>query len=158
MLGAKFGHPQGPTINLDRVCILTKNLVWDGNDIIGKARITENAQGNTIKGLLETGGRLGVSSRGMGELLKRDDGVMLVKENFFLATIADVVADPSAPTAFVKGIMEGVEYFYDEKNGAWYQEKIHEMKKSINRMSMNQIDENKMKIFESFINSLIKSK
>lgn len=152
----ELNHAQGATINLDRVCILIKELNWNGNDVIGKARITETPMGNIVKGLLESGGQVGVSTRGLGDLEKRSDGIMLVKPGYYLATAADVVSDPSAPSAWVKGIMEGVEYFYDEMTESWIQEKIYEQKAAIHKMSLQEIEDNKLKLFEDFIKTLSK--
>lgn len=149
-----MNHPSGPTINLDRVCIIIKELNWNKNNIHGKALVTETPMGNILKGLLESGAQLGVSTRGMGELHRRDDGVMIVKPGYYLSTAADVVADPSAPDAFVKGIMENVEWFYDESNGEWIQEKVHSIKERVKKMSMNDIESEKLNVFENFINSL----
>lgn len=148
----ELNHPAGPTINLDRVCILIKELKWSGNDVIGKALVTETPMGNIVKGLLESGATLGVSTRGLGETKMRDDGVTVVMPGFHLATAADVVADPSARGAYVQGIMENVDWIY--KNGEWIQEKAEEHKKILKRMSMDEIEQNKMAIFEDFIRSL----
>lgn len=154
----ELNHPQGPTINLDRVCILIKELKWNKNDVYGKALVTETPMGNVLKGLLESGASLGVSTRGMGELKKRNDGVMLVCPGYHLATAADVVADPSAPNAFVQGVMENVEWVYDENTGVWIQEKIENYKKALKKMSMDEIEEAKFSIFEDFISSLTVNK
>lgn len=154
----ELNHPSGPTINLDRVCILIKELKWNGNDVHGKALVTETPMGNILKGLLDSGAQLGVSTRGMGELEKRSDGIMVVKPGYHLATIADVVADPSAPQAFVRGIMENIEWFYDEKNGVWMQEQAENIKRNVKKMSMNEIEKNQFDIFENFISSLTAGK
>ena len=150
----ELNHPSGPSINLDRVCILIKELKWNENDVHGKALITDTPMGNIVKGLLESGAQLGVSTRGMGELEKTSEGIMKVKPGYHLATAADVVADPSAPNAFVHGIMEGVEWVYDASREAWYEEKLHETKKKLNKMTIEQIEEKKLLMFENFINSL----
>ena len=110
--------------------------------------------GNIAKGLLNSGSNLGVSSRGMGSLKPNKQGIMEVQEDFHLATAADIVADPSAPNAFVKGIMENVEWVYDPVKNTWHEERLHEMKKSLRKMSMNQIEQNQLGIFESYIKSL----
>lgn len=147
-------HPKSPDINLDRVCILIKELNWDKNSVQGKALVTETQMGNIVKGLLEAGGQLGVSTRGMGELIRRDDGITIVAPNYHIATAADVVADPSAPDAFVRGIMEGVEFFYDEKNETWIREEVENTKNIIKKMSKSQIEERKLFLFERFMNSI----
>ena len=114
--------------------------------------------GNIAKGLLKSGANLGVSSRGMGTLTPGKDGVMVVGPDFRLATAADIVADPSAPDAFVKGIMEGVEWVYDPVKDSWHEEKLDNMRKSMNKMTVNQIEENKFAIFESYLTSLMSKK
>ena len=105
----ELGHPAGPQINLDRVSHIIVDLKRDGNNFIGKAKITDTPMGNIAKGLMKSGANLGVSSRGLGTLKAMRDGTMQVQEDFHLATAGDIVADPSAPDAFVKGIMENVE-------------------------------------------------
>jgi len=151
----ELGHPQGPQINLDRVSHLVVDLQRDGNTnyFIGKARLTDTPMGNTAKGLLDSGANLGVSSRGMGSL-KSENGVMVVQPDYSLATAADIVADPSAPGAYVKGIMEGVEWFYDENNG-WKALEVIEEHKNLVKKNFKQIDEQKaIHMFQSFLKSL----
>lgn len=149
----ELGHPSGPSINLDRVSHIIVEIKKDGKNFRGKAKLTETPMGNIAKGLLESGANLGVSSRGMGSL-KESNGVMIVQSDYKIATAADIVADPSAPNAFVKGIMENVEWIYDPVKGTWMEEKLHESKKRINKMSLRQIEEQRLAIFEDFINSL----
>ena len=108
----ELGHPEGPTVNLDRVSHMIEELVPEGNNIIGKAKILDTPNGKIVKELLNAGAKLGVSSRGMGTLEKRGQ-TNYVKDDFYLATAADIVADPSAPKAFVEGIMEGKEWIWD---------------------------------------------
>ena len=108
----ELGHPEGPTVNLDRVSHMIEELVPEGNNIIGKAKILDTPNGKIVKELLNAGAKLGVSSRGMGTLEKRGQ-TNYVKDDFFLATAGDIVADPSAPKAFVEGIMEGKEWIWD---------------------------------------------
>ena len=108
----ELGHPEGPTVNLDRVSHMIEELVPEGKDIIGKAKILDTPNGKIVKELLNAGAKLGVSSRGMGSLEKRGQ-TNYVKDDFFLATAGDIVADPSAPKAFVEGIMEGKEWIWD---------------------------------------------
>lgn len=151
----ELGHPAGPSINLDRVSHMITSLKRDGDNFIGKAKLTETPMGNIARGLLASGANLGVSSRGMGTLTPSKDGTMMVGPDFHLATAADIVADPSAPDAFVKGIMEGVEWVFDPVKNTWHEEKLDNMKKAIHRMSMNQIEESKMAIFENYISSLM---
>jgi len=151
----ELGHPTGPQINLDRVSHLIVDLKRDGNSnyFIGKAKLTDTPMGNIAKGLLDSGANLGVSSRGMGSLESKN-GVMVVQPDFHLATAADIVADPSAPNAFVKGIMENVDWVYDATTDSWYQEKLHETRKKLRTMRMDEIELNKLAIFEDFVKSL----
>lgn len=150
----ELGHPAGPQINLDRVSHMITELKRDGDNFIGKAKLTDTPMGNIAKGLLKSGANLGVSSRGMGSLKPNKLGIMEVQEDFRLATAADIVADPSAPDAFVKGIMENVDWVYDPVKDTWLEQKLHETKKSIKRMSMDEIERNKFNIFESYMKSL----
>lgn len=150
----ELGHPAGPQINLDRVSHIITELKRDGDNFIGKAKLTDTPMGNIAKGLLRSGANLGVSSRGMGSLKPRNDGIMEVQNDFHLATAADIVADPSAPDAFVRGIMENVEWLYDPVKNTWHEERLHETKKSLRKMTMNEIEQSKFGIFESYMRSL----
>lgn len=150
----ELGHPDGPQINLDRVSHMITNLKKDGDNYIGKAKLAETPMGNIAKGLLKSGANLGVSSRGLGSLKANKQGIMEVQHDFRLATAADIVADPSAPDAYVKGVMEGVDWVYDATTDSWYQEKLHETRKTLKKMTMDQIEQSKLGIFESFINRL----
>ena len=150
----ELGHPNGPQINLDRVSHRIVSLRKEGTDYIGKAIITNTPMGNIAKGLLKSGASLGVSSRGMGSLKPDDDGVMVVQPDFHLATAADIVADPSAPEAFVKGVMENVDWVYDALKDTWYQEKLHETKKILKELSMDDIERTKLGIFENFMHKI----
>ena len=151
----ELGHPQGPSINLDRVSHMVTSLKRDGDNFVGRAKLTNTPMGNIARGLIESGANLGVSSRGMGTLKPTKDGIMEVQNDFHLATAADIVADPSAPDAFVKGIMEGVDWVYDPVKNTWREEKLDEMKKAIRKMSMDEIQENKLAIFENYVSSLM---
>lgn len=150
----ELGHPAGPQINLDRVSHMITELKRDGSNFIGKARLTDTPMGNIAKGLLKSGANLGVSSRGLGSLKPNKQGIMEVQDDFHLATAADIVADPSAPNAFVKGVMEGADWVYDASTDNWYQEALHQTKKRMGTMSMNEIETNKLGVYESFIKSL----
>lgn len=150
----ELGHPQGPAINLDRVSHMIKDLRMEGNVVLGKAQITNTPMGNIVKGLMESGANLGVSSRGLGSLKENKEGIMEVQSDFRLATAADIVADPSAPGAFVKGIMEGVEYYYDITKGTWIQERIEPMRESMRKLSLNELNEKKLQFFETFLAGL----
>ena len=149
----ELGHPEGPTINLDRVSHIITSLKEDGNNYVGRAKILNTPMGNIVKGLIEGGAQLGVSSRGMGTLKERD-GVNEVQEDFYLATAADIVADPSAPDAFVQGIMENKEWMF--VNGSWTYQNIDETKKLIEATKKKQLEEVKLRVFENFLNSLSK--
>lgn len=150
----ELGHPAGPQINLDRVSHMITELKKDGSNFMGKAKLTDTPMGNIAKGLLKSGANLGVSSRGMGSLKPNKLGIMEVQEDFRLATAADIVADPSAPDAFVKGIMENVDWIYDSVKDTWIEQRLHEAKRNIRKMSMDEIEQNKFGIFESFMKSL----
>jgi hypothetical protein len=152
----ELGHPDGPQINLDRVSHIIISLCKEGNNYIGKAKLTETPMGNIAKGLLMSGANLGSSSRGLGSLKPDKRGVMVVQNDFKLATAADIVADPSAPDAFVKGVMENVDWVYDASTDSWYQEKLHETKASLRKMRMDDIERSKLGIFEGFIQNLSK--
>lgn len=149
----ELGHPSGPTINLDRVSHIITELRRDGNNFIGKARITETPMGQIARGIMESGGQLGVSSRAMGSL-KEQNGIMVVQDDLKISTAADIVADPSAPDAFVKGIMEGVEWIFDPIKGTWFEEKVHNLAKQIHKMPKSQLEEQKLAILENYIASL----
>lgn len=150
----ELGHPQGPQINLDRVSHMIVELKRDGTQFIGKAKITDTPMGNIARGLLKSNANLGFSSRGMGSLEPGPNGCMLVQPDFRLATAADFVADPSAPNAFVQGVMENVEWLYDASKDQWYQQRLDNTKKSMRKMSMDEIESSKLSIFESFIKSI----
>jgi len=151
----ELGHPQGPSINLDRVSHIITSLRKEGNNFIGKAKLTETPMGSIAMGLLKSGANLGVSSRGMGSLKPTTEGIMEVQDDFHLATAGDIVADPSAPNAFVKGIMENVEWIYDPVKDTWHEEQLDKMKKAMHKMTMNEIEANKFSIFENYLSSLM---
>ena len=150
----ELGHPQGPSINLDRVSHMIKELRQDGNNFYGRAKIMDTPMGNIVKNLMDEGASLGVSTRGMGSIKENKQGFMEVQDDFHLATAADIVADPSAPDAFVRGIMEGVEWVWD--NGLLKAQKLEEMKRTIKRTSSKNLDEAKLSLFASFLNELVK--
>ncbi len=152
----ELGHPAGPKINEDRISHLITELKWNGNDVIGKAKILNTNMGNIARGIQEGGGQLGVSSRGLGTLKQNSAGIMEVQGDFHIATAADIVVDPSAPGALVNGVMENVEYFFNEVNGDFLARKATELKQEINKMSIKEIEEKKFKIFEAFIKSISK--
>jgi Prohead core protein serine protease len=147
----ELGHPDTPSINLDRVSHMIVGLKEDGNQWIGKAKILETPMGNIARNLIEGGGQLGVSSRGMGSL-KNVNGVNIVQDDFYLATAADIVADPSAPGAFVQGIMEGKEWML--VNGVWTEQDQEQAIRRVRRASSKEIEAVSLNIFENFIRKL----
>ncbi len=142
----ELGHPMGPTINLDRVSHLITELYEDGKDFIGKAKIMDTPNGKIVKNLLESGVRLGVSSRGLGTVKTNKSGVNEVQKDFTLSTV-DIVADPSAPAAFVNGIMEGKEF---STTG----EVEHYIKKDVHNTNSKKLDEKKLELFEKYLGNL----
>lgn len=146
----ELGHPEGPTVNLERVSHIIKDLRLEGNDIYGKAKILDTPYGKIVKNLMDEGAKLGVSSRGMGSL-KEEDGVNVVQEDFMLAAV-DVVADPSAPNAFVNGIMEGREWIWD--GGVLKPVEVENYKKIIEKTSSRNLEEQAMELFKDFISKL----
>jgi len=147
----ELGHPDGPTVNLERVCHMVKSLTPEGDNFIGEAKIMDTPYGKIVKGLIDEGAQLGVSSRGMGSIINRN-GINFVKDDFYLATAADIVADPSAPDAFVEGIMESREWVWD--NGVLKQVDIESWKKQIQEAKRSVLEEKKLKVFESFLTKL----
>jgi hypothetical protein len=150
----ELGHPSGPSINLDRVSHMIKELRQDGSNFVGRAKIMDTPMGNIVKNLMDEGASLGVSTRGMGSIRENKQGFMEVQDDFHLATAADIVADPSAPDAFVRGIMEGVEWVWD--NGLLKAQKLEEMKTTIKKTSRKKLEEAKLKVFKNFIDELVK--
>lgn len=149
----ELGHPQGPTINLERVSHMIKELYQDGNNIMGKAKImTETPMGKIVKNLMDEGAKLGVSSRGMGTLKQDRDGTNVVSSDFQLATAADIVADPSAPDAFVEGVMEGVEWL--QVDDRWVPQYIEKTQEEIRKASRTELQEAKVAAFEKFLKQL----
>ena len=147
----ELGHPDGPSINLDRVSHRIVSLKQEGNNYIGKAQILETPMGKIAKNLLDEGVKLGVSSRGMGSLIKKE-GCNVVADDFMLATAADIVADPSAPDAFVDGIMEGKEWVWD--NGILKESAVAAIKDEIDHATLINLQERKISAFEQFLKSL----
>ena len=148
----ELGHPDGPTVNLDRVSHKIVSLKEDGNNFIGKAKILSTPMGKIASNLLGEGVKLGVSSRGVGSLNKTNEGYSVVGEDFTLATAADIVADPSAPDAFVEGIMEGVEWIWN--NGVLQEKQINEYHQEIKRTSSRQLEEKAVDLFKDFLSKL----
>lgn len=148
----ELGHPEGPAINLDRVSHMIVSLKESGNNYIGKAKIMDTPMGRIAKNLLDEGAKLGVSSRGLGSLKVNNEGVNEVQSDFYLATAADIVADPSAPDAFVQGIMENKEWMF--VSGSWTYQDMDETKKLLQQASQKQLEEVKIRVFESFLRKL----
>ena len=149
----ELGHPEGPTVNLDRVSHKIVSLRESGSNFIGKAKLLETPMGKIAKSLISEGVKLGVSSRGIGSLKMTREGTNIVGDDFMLATAADIVADPSAPDAFVEGIMEGKDWVWD---GGILREKFAEKTyKTINTLvDQKQLDEQKLSLFSDFLNSI----
>ena len=147
----ELGHPNGPTINLERVSHMITDLKKEGNNYIGEAKIMDTPYGKIVKNLMDEGASLGVSSRGMGSL-KQNGGSQVVQKDYHLATAADIVADPSAPDAFVEGIMEGKEWVWD--NGVLREAQVNEYKEEIKKTSKADLEGAKLKIFTDFLSKL----
>ena len=147
----ELGHPDGPTVNLERVSHMITKLYPDGKNFMGEAKITNTPYGNIVKSLIDEGAKLGVSSRGMGSLENRA-GANYVKSDFYLATAADIVADPSAPDAFVQGVMEGKEWVWD--NGIIKEGEVNELRKEIERAKRHELAEKKAAVFNKFLKNL----
>ena len=147
----ELGHPEGPTINLDKVSHLIQSLELEGKNYVGKAKVLSTPNGEIVKALINDGAKLGVSSRGLGSLEQKGDA-QYVKNDFQLATAGDIVADPSAPEAFVEGIMEGVEWVY--QNGILTQLQVEDMQKELRSARSNQLEETKLNLWKRFVESL----
>ena len=145
----ELGHPDTPSINLDRVSHMITSLKKDGTNYIGRAKILDTPMGKIAKGLLDGGANLGVSSRALGSLKTNRDGVQIVQDDFMLSTAADIVADPSAPNAFVQGIMEGREWVFVD--GKYVERQIEEAKNLIKKTSSKQLNEMSIKAFQDFL-------
>ena len=147
----ELGHPMGPVINLDRVSHVIKELTEDGKNFIGKAKVMDTPNGKIVKNFISEGVKLGVSSRGMGSLKANKKGVNEVQGDFVLSTV-DIVADPSAPDAFVNGIMEGKEWVWE--NGVIKEQDIDAMKKTIMNAKMKELEQKKLEVFQKFLQNL----
>jgi len=147
----ELGHPDGPTINLDKVSHLITKLEEDGNNFVGRAKILSTPNGQIVRNLIDDGAKLGVSSRGLGSLEEKG-GAQYVKNDFQLATAGDIVADPSAPEAFVNGIMEGTEWVYN--NGILTAMQVDKMQNEMRSAKLNQLEETKLKLWKEFVENL----
>lgn len=148
----ELGHPEGPTINLERVSHMITSLKKDESNYIGRAKISDTPHGNIVKSLIKEGAQLGVSSRGMGSLKANKKGIQEVQDDFYLATAADIVADPSAPDAFVNGVMEGKEWVWE--NGVIAEREIAKYKEIIKKASGQRLTSLEATIFEDFVSKL----
>ena len=148
----ELGHPDSPSINLDRVSHMIVSLRKEGTNYIGKAKILDTPMGKIAKGLLDGGANLGVSSRALGSLKTNSEGVQIVQDDFMLSTAADIVADPSAPDAFVRGIMEGHEWVFVD--GKYVQKNIEEVRSTIKRTSSAGLNEAKLRAFQHFLGKI----
>ena len=149
----ELGHPEGPTVNLDRVSHKITSLRQEGNNFVGKAQLLETPMGKIAKSLISEGVTLGVSSRGVGSLKENSSGCKVVGEDFMLATAADIVADPSAPDAFVSGIMEGKEWVWE--GGILRESLASQTKKHINTLvDQKRLEEHKLNLFNEFLSNL----
>jgi len=146
----ELGHPEGPTVNLERVSHIITNLKENGNDVVGKAKILGTPYGKIVENLIDSGVKLGVSSRGMGSL-KQVNGINMVQEDFMLAAV-DIVADPSAPNAFVNGIMEGKQWVWD--NGVLKEQDVENWRKQIKKTPSKKLEEQYLKVFKNFLSKL----
>ena len=150
----ELGHPEGPTVNLERVSHLITSLEGDGKgNYVGEAKVTDTPYGKIVKSLIDEGAQLGVSSRGMGSL-ENKGGTNYVKSDFYLATAADIVADPSAPSAFVQGVMEGKEWVWD--NGIVKEQDVSEIQNEINRAKRDELVRAQTAAFDKFMQKIVK--
>ena len=147
----ELGHPEGPTINLDKVSHMIEKLEEDGNNFVGRAKILSTPNGQIVKNLIDDGAKLGVSSRGLGSLESKGNA-QYVKDDFQLATAGDIVADPAAPEAFVEGIMEGVEWVYE--SGILKAKDLDQMQKDLKTARLNKLEETKLNLWKSFVEKL----
>ena len=147
----ELGHPDGPTINLDKVSHMITKLEQDGKNFMGRAKILSTPNGQIVRNLINDGAKLGVSSRGLGSLETRG-GAQVVKDDFQLATAADIVADPSAPEAFVEGIMEGVEWYYE--SGILKARDFEQMRDDLRSSKLSKLEETKIKAWKKFVENL----
>ena len=146
----ELNHPTGPTVNLDRVSHIVKELYEDGKNVYGKAKVLDTPMGKIVKNLIDEGAQLGVSTRGMGSL-KSKNGYQEVQEDFMLAAI-DIVADPSAPNAFVNGIMEGREWVFN--NGIWAERELENSRRFIKNSSSKDLQKNMIKVFKQYFGNI----
>lgn len=152
----ELGHPKNPQINPERISHLIESLKIDGKNVIGRAKLTETPMGQIARGLLESGGTLGMSSRGLGSLKKLSNGLMEVQNDFRLVTAADIVTEPSAPDAFVSGIMENVEWVWDATKNTWMEKHIEPLVESVKKSSKRKLEESKYRLFAYYLENVSK--
>jgi len=150
----QLDHPQGPTISLKEAAIYHKSLIREGDYFVGKAKVGTTPMGQTVRNLIEDGCNLGISTRGVGTLKPRKDGLMEVQADFRLASAGDIVSDPSAYNAYVTGLMENVSYWWDIGQGSWVEEHMDNQRNQLKKMTLKEIETNKMNLFESFLNKI----
>lgn len=164
--GTAYGeldHPQGPKINPERISHLIESVSWQGNDITGKAVVNRKGLGEIVYGIIEMGGKVGCSTRGMGSVKDNGKGIMEVQNDYKLATIADIVTDPSGPGCFVNGIMEGVDWVYDARKDFWFQNKLEQivdntkelMNNEAKRLNEEELLERKIRLFQHYLDILV---
>lgn len=151
---SELDHPTGPPINSDRICARFISLREDGDNYIGKALITKTPMGDIVKGLIESGGRIGTSTRALGSVKKLSNGLNEVQRDFIMITAGDIVMNPSAPDAYVNSLMENKEWVYT--NGIWTESEAVEHKKQIIKASSNQLQEVKIEVFKNFLDAISK--
>lgn len=154
----ELGHPDTPTLNLERVSHKIVSLSEDGNTFYGKALVLDTPYGQIAKNLIENGVSLGVSSRALGSVIQTKEGYNLVQDDLKLATAADIVADPSAPGAFVNGIMEGKEFWYNQAEGTWIEKPVEKLYEDIKKFSKQEIEATALKLFEWYMDGIAKRK
>jgi hypothetical protein len=150
----ELGHPTGPTINLDRVSHMITELKEDGKNFVGRAKIMDTPMGKIVKTLLDEGAKIGMSTRALGSLKLMEGGINEVQKDFYLATAGDIVADPSAPEAFVQGVMEGAEWLVDVRTGEWTYKTLDETKELIQNARSHQLEEMTLRAWKNFLDSI----
>jgi len=154
----ELGHPDTPSINLERVSHKIVSLSEDGNTFYGKALILDTPYGQIVKNFIDNDVRIGVSSRALGSVVETKDGYNLVQDDLKIATAADIVADPSAPGAFVNGIMENKEFWYDQARGTWIEGRVEKLYDDMKKFSKHQIEDTALQLFEWYLNGIMKRK
>lgn len=155
----ELGHPEGPTINLDRVSHMFTELKADGDNVVGRAKIMDTPMGKIVKNFIDDGAQLGISSRGIGSLKRNQKGIVEVQGDFKLATAGDIVSDPSAPAAFINGIMENAEFYYDIASGDWHrtsiiEETIEEIQDEVKKSYSKLTESDMTSLFSKFLDTI----